>query len=324
MKQPSSVCVFSERQDIALELLSAGRALAGEDAVVSIVVGHDGDENARNQLAHGANTAYVVHPSEGVDPVEVQIGALRQTLARLGSDIVLIGATAHGTEIASRLAQRLGVGCASECTRLDRRDGRLVVEKTCLGRFIARQVIESRPAIASVQPRRFEPLPRNDNGGEIERLEVEAPATRTPIVDTRQRVTSNIRIDKADVVVGVGRGLRSRDDLRMIEELARVLGGVVGASRPLTDDLQWLQPDCKVGLSGVTVKPKLYIACGISGQIEHNVGMRESGVVVAINNDPAAPIMQQADYCITGDLHEVVPALIETVRKMRSRMRLPR
>ena len=91
---------------------------------------------------------------------------------------------------------------------------------------------------------------------------------------------------------------------------------MVGASRPLTDDLQWLSPDHKVGLSGVTVKPKLYIACGISGQIEHNVGMRESGVVVAINNDPAAPIMQQADYCITGDLHEVVPALIEAIGKM--------
>ena len=103
----------------------------------------------------------------------------------------------------------------------------------------------------------------------------------------------------------------------MIEDLARALGGVVGASRPLTDDLEWLSPEVKVGLSGITVKPRLYIACGISGQIEHNVGMRESGVVVAINSDPAAPIMQQADYCITGDLHEIVPALIKAVEALR-------
>jgi electron transfer flavoprotein alpha subunit len=95
----------------------------------------------------------------------------------------------------------------------------------------------------------------------------------------------------------------------MIEDLARALGGVVGASRPLTDDLRWLPPEAKVGLSGVTVRPRLYVACGISGQIEHNVGMREAGIVVAINSDPNAPIMSQADYRVVADLHEVVPAL---------------
>jgi len=137
-----------------------------------------------------------------------------------------------------------------------------------------------------------------------------------PVIETHERAQSTTRIDKAEVVVGIGRGLKRPGDLKMIEELAAALGGVVGASRPLTDDLQWLQTDRKIGLSGVTVKPKLYIACGISGQIEHNVGMRESGIVVAINSDPAAPIMQQADYCITGDLYEVVPALIESIREM--------
>ncbi len=315
MKQPGAVCVFSERQDVALELLSAGRTLAGRNAVVSIVLATEGEQAAREQFAHGADTVAIVQGSDGADPIAVQLEALQQILNRHEPDIVLIGATSHGTEIASRLAQRQGVGCASECTRLERRDGCLLIERTCLGRFVARQVIETHPAIATVQPRRFEPSPRdNARSGAVERLEIDAPATRTPILDTRKRERSRVRIDKADVVVGIGRGLRSKDDLHMIEELARVLGGVVGASRPLTDDLQWLAPDRKIGLSGVTVKPKLYIACGISGQIEHNVGMRESGVVVAINNDPSAPIMQQADYCITGDLHEVIPALIEALR----------
>jgi len=316
MKQPSNVCVFSERHDVAIELLAAARSLSGVENVASIVVGLDAESAAREHIAHGADTAIVVQQSNGADPLEVQLEALRQALAGHEPGIVLIGATVNGTEIASRFAQRQGLGCASECTRLDLRDGRLLIERTCLGRFISRQVVETHPAIVTLQPRRFEPLPRDDGRrGELESLTIEAPASRTPIIDTRQRQKSSVRIDKADVVVGIGRGLRSKDDLRMVEELARLLGGVVGASRPLTDDLQWLSADRKVGLSGVTVKPKLYIACGISGQIEHNVGMRESGVVVAINNDPAAPIMQQADYCITGDLHEVVPALIDAIRE---------
>ncbi|MEE8411286.1 MAG: electron transfer flavoprotein subunit alpha/FixB family protein [Acidobacteriota bacterium] len=309
-----SVCVFSERQDVALELLSAGRTLAGEAAVVSIVIGPDAEKAAREQIAHGADAVLIVEPGDGADPVKVQLEALGGTLARHEPDVVLIGSTVHGTEVAARFAQRHGLGCATECTQLEWIEGKLVVERNCLGRFVSRQVFETRPAIATLRPRRFEPTARDERRrGTIETLKIDAPPTRTPIIATRERAKSNVRIDKSDVVVGIGRGLRSEHDLRMIEKLAAVLGGVVGATRPLTDDLRWLAADRKVGLSGVTIKPKLYIACGISGQIEHNVGMRESGIVVAINNDPSAPIMQQADYCITADLHEIVPALIEAI-----------
>lgn len=320
MSPSGGVCVFSERRDVSLELLTIGRTLAGDADLVSIAVGPDGEAAAREQVARGASGAFVVEPDGESQRSEVQVEALRQVLAERDPEIVLIGATAHGTEIAARLAQREAVGCVSECTRLVRQGGKLLVERTCLGRFVARQVIETRPAVATVQPRRFEPPQRDeDRSGRLWRLNIEARETRTRTVDTRHREQSSVRIDKADVVVGIGRGLRSKDDLKLIEELARALGGVVGASRPLTDDLQWLPPDVKVGLSGVTVKPKLYIACGISGQIEHNVGMRESGVVVAINSDPSAPIMQHADYSITGDLHVVVPALIQAIERAARR-----
>jgi electron transfer flavoprotein alpha subunit len=265
MSRSGGVCVFSERRDVSLELLTIGRTLAGDDVLISIAVGPDGEATAREQIARGASGAFVVEPDEESRRSEVQVEALRQVLAKRGPEIVLVGATAHGTEIASRLAQREEVGCASECTKLAHQDGKLLVERTCLGRFVARQVIETRPAIATVQPRRFEPPERDeDRSGRLWRLNIEARETRTQTVDTRHREKSSVRIDKADVVVGIGRGLRSKDDLKMIEELARALGAVVGASRPLTDDLQWLPPDVKVGLSGVTVKPKLYIACGIS------------------------------------------------------------
>lgn len=315
MKQALKVCVFSERQDVAMELLSAARTLVGEDPVASIVVGDDGDRIAAEQIAHGADLVYVVHATNGADPIQAHLRALGEAVTRHEPDVILIGATVHGTEIAARFAQRQGLGCASECTRLERHERGLLIERTCLGGFVSRQVFKTHPAIVTLQPRRFAPAPPDEQRrGTLTSLIIDAPATPTRTLDVIERARSSVRIDRSDVVVGIGRGLRSKDDLCMMEELAELLGGVVGASRPLTDDLQWLAADRKIGLSGVTVKPKLYIACGISGQIEHNVGMRESGVVVAINSDPSAPIMQQADYCITGDLHEVVPALIRALR----------
>jgi electron transfer flavoprotein alpha subunit len=147
-------------------------------------------------------------------------------------------------------------------------------------------------------------------------MAVKEPESGLHVLGSRVREGSNVRVDKADIVVAVGRGLRSKDDLPMIEELARAIGGVVGASRPLTDDLQWLPTDVKIGLSGVSVRPKLYVACGISGQIEHHVGMRESAVVVAINSDPGAPIMDQADYRVSGDLYELIPLLTRALREI--------
>ncbi|MHC5211032.1 MAG: electron transfer flavoprotein subunit alpha/FixB family protein [Planctomycetota bacterium] len=318
MNSQDGVCTFSERHEVALELLAAGRELT-DGELIAIAAESENDAGARELLACGATRVLSIEPVHGAAAGDLHVEALERALDQEGPAAVLIGATKHGTDVASRLAQRLTLGCASECTALARRDGALHIERTCMGRFISREVVGTRPALATVQPRRFSP-PRADasrTADPPQPLRVDVAPSRTPIVDTRHREPSSLAIDKADVVVAIGRGLRGKRDLRMIEELARTLGGVVGASRPLTDDLEWLSPTVKVGLSGITVKPKLYIACGISGQIEHNVGMRESGVVVAINSDPAAPIMSQADYCITGDLHEIVPALIEAVESLR-------
>jgi electron transfer flavoprotein alpha subunit len=325
MSETGGICTFCEREDVALELLSAARSLGAGGAVVSLVIGGEGDAVAREHLAHGADVSYVIEAGDVVADAELQLETLRHVLRRRDPDVLLIGGTTHGTELAARLAQRLGVSCATDCTWLGMDGGKLLVERTCLGRFVARQLVGTRPAIATVQPRRFETLAkRQEVDGRPEHLIVGSSGARLPILETRQRERSSVRIDKADVVVGVGRGLKSEKDLQMIEELAKTLGGVVGASRPLTDDLQWLSADRKIGLSGMTVKPRLYIACGISGQIEHNVGMREAGTVVAINCDASAPIMRQADYCVHGDLHQVVPALIEAIGQVGARALIER
>ena len=324
MKNGGQVLVFSEREEVALELLSVGRALAdacggGLTAIVvgsdSSAAGPDRSAAARDRIARGADAARLLDDIPGAWNSDLHVAALEQAVAGEGAIAVLIGDTAQGVEVAARLAQRLGVGCASDCTDLAFRDGELVIERRSLGRFLCRQIIKTRPAVVTVQPRRF-PVPDPVEGrlGRIDALRVDLPPSRLRVVDRREREGIAIRIDRADIVVGVGRGLRAQGDLSMIEDLAHALGGVVGASRPLTDDLQWLPAEVKIGLSGVSVRPQLYIACGISGQIEHNVGMRESGTIVAINSDPNAPIMEQADYRVTADLYELIPALTRAVR----------
>lgn len=146
--------------------------------------------------------------------------------------------------------------------------------------------------------------------------EVTEEAQEQPARHPRQ--LSEAAVGEAEALVAVGRGVRRPEDLELARDLAECVGGVVVATRPLTDDLEWLPVDVKVGLSGQTVRPELYVACGVSGQIEHVVGMRESRLVVAINTDPAAPMLQEADLCIVGDLYEVLPALAREIRRQRA------
>ena len=150
----------------------------------------------------------------------------------------------------------------------------------------------------------------------LQEIRIEAPEPRTLVLRSMERRTSGVRMEEAAAIVAIGRGLERKEDLSIVEQLARILGGLVAATRPLTDDLQWLPVDLKIGLSGHSVKPDLYLACGISGEIEHVVGMRESGIVVAINKDPNAPIMQEADYRVVGDLYRVIPALTSVLKEL--------
>jgi electron transfer flavoprotein alpha subunit len=227
-------------------------------------------------------------------------------------EVLLIGATASGLEVAARLAQRLGVGCVSECVHLGYENGELVLRRRTMGKFIAKERLRSRPAIVTIPPHRFEALQAQDGRtGRLQEIPMELPPSRTRLIESERRADGESPIEEASIVVSVGRGLRRSEDLALIARLARALGGAVAGSRPLTDDLRWLPANVKVGLSGRTVRPDLYLACGISGQVEHIVGMRDARVVVSINTDPNAPIMGEADYQVVGDLYDVLPALIE-------------
>ena len=340
MSRGAGVLVYSERNDVALELIAAGHelAVAFGAPLWSLLSGPGDAPRASDHIRRGADEALVV---AGADPFE----ALWQAALARDPRVILIGGTVLGAEIASRLAQRLRIGCASDVAGVVVEEGTIVVERRMLGRFLCRQAFDLQPAIVTIAPHRYAAsVPQEGRKGRIETLlpersgrpgppsgcpgdaAVGRPGAAPPrLVRTRVRQQSGDRIDTADIIVAAGRGVRTEADLAMIRDLAGALGGAVGATRPLTDDLRWLPSNHKVGLSGETVHPRLYIACGLSGQIEHLVGMWEAEVVVAINSDPNAPIMEHADYRLVGDLYRVVPALTRAVQlRVRSGPGVPR
>ncbi len=321
----SGVLIFSERDDVVHELLSKGRELADQlnTMLSAISCGSDASDRAEEYIAQGADNVYtVVNPFLDLFDVEVYTDAFMKLVKEQRPSIFLIGATKRGKELAPRVAQRLGVGCETECTNLSLEDGNLVIERMIYGgNAIATEVYRTKPQIATVPPRRFESLERDDSRkGEVVEFEVEIKEPRTKLVETRDREVGAIRIEDAEIIVSAGRGFRGKEDLQLVMDLTKAVGGIcIGCSRPISADLKWLPEDHWVGLSGHKVRPKLYVAVGISGQVQHLAGMRDSQVIVAINKDPDAPIFKAADYGIIGDLYEVVPKLISIFKSILKR-----
>lgn len=316
------VLLFSENPETVGELLTLGRELASRlhRPLIVAAVGRNAQALLDEGLTRGADEVLAVRDSQGdgIVPDESIAAALCEAIRASAPAIVLVDASRTGAELAARTAQMLQVPCASSCVALEIDDaGNLSIDRRVYGgRFVSRQLLNTAPRMATVPPKRF---PRAEkvsaSHGSIQELQVELPAPRIKTVSVNPRSHSQVDISKAEVIISAGRGVKKMEDLQLLEKLAKLLGGVLAGSRPLTGDVDWLPVDRRIGLSGQTVKPNLYIACGISGQIEHIVGMKGARTVVAINNDAKAPIHGEADYSVIGDLYEVVPALIQACEK---------
>ena len=318
------VFTFSENMEVGLELLSKGRELANalRTKLSGILLGHGVKDRAKELIAYGADSVYV-----GDDPsladffVETYTDALVGLVEQHRPEIMLIGSTKRGRELAPRVATRLKVGCASDCTNLTIDDkGELIAERPAVAAMvIAEEVFRTKPKIATVPPRTFEKLQRDETRvGEVVEIKVEVGKVEKRIIEVREKERRGLKIEDAELIASAGRGFKKKEDLKLIEELAEAMGGIVGCSRPIAADLKWLPEDHWVGLSGHKVKPKLYIATGISGQVQHLAGMRNSRIIAAINRDKDAPIFKVADYGIVGDLYKVVPALIDYMKGQRA------
>jgi electron transfer flavoprotein alpha subunit len=228
-------------------------------------------------------------------------------------DYILFGATKIGKELAARVAAVLGVGYITDCIMLKIENNNILCERlTYGGSTISKEICYSKPSIMSVPPRTFDEADPSYKG-EIIELEIKAPKTRVEIVERRIKNVSNVNLENAKIIVSAGRGFKAKDDLALLEELAEVLGAKIACSRPISADHGWM--DDWVGISGKKVKPKLYVACGISGTIQHIAGIRDSKIIISINNDESAGIHRLSDYSIVGDLYRVIPALSKAMKE---------
>jgi electron transfer flavoprotein alpha subunit len=326
--------VYIEQEDgkahpVAWELLGVARRLADEvndDAVVEgILVGHNMEELAKEAIQYGAQTVYVVD-----DPAfksylnKPYTTALTALVKKYDPEVFLVGATTLGRDLAGAVATSIGTGLTADTTHLAMGEVKGTAQKLLLatrpafgGNVIATIVCRDyRPQMATVRPRVFTSAPRQaDAKGEIVRevIPITPDMINAEILEFITNDAASVKLEYADIIVSGGRGLGGAKGFALIKELADELGGVVGSSRACVD-AGWIKYDHQVGQTGKTVRPKLYIAAGISGAIQHKVGMQESDFILAINRDPHAPIFDVATMGIVGDLYEVIPAMIKEIR----------
>lgn len=328
--QWSGVWVVAEAEDGrlksgTLELLGEGRKLANARgcALEGVVLSDNCTDLARDMIVHGADRVYAVE-----DPVlaRYRTGPATAVIAGLINErrpeIVLISATPQGRDLGSRVAARIGAGLTADCTGLGiwTDEPLLLQTRPAFGGNIMAEILcrEARPQMATVRPNVFKkPLADTTRTGEVVKVPVhldERHALTRILEVVREESDGGVNLVDAQIICSGGRGLRAPENFALVRELASVLGAAVGASRA-TVDAGWISPQHQVGQTGKTVQPKLYIACGISGAIQHLAGMGSSEVIVAINRDPSAPIFEVATFGIVGDLFEVVPALTAELRK---------
>lgn len=315
--------MFAEQKEgrlrrVALELLGKGRELAdilGAE-LTAFLLGYRVEGLGRELISYGADRVLLAD-DEILEyyRTDTYAGVITGQISRLKPEIFLAGATCVGMDLAPRIARRLDTGLTADCTDLGiDGDARLLLQtRPAFGGNIIATIVTPghRPQMATVRPRVMKSLPA-DTGrkGDIVRVPVSPVAgdMRVKILDIVKEARKGSNLEEADIIVTGGRGVGAPEHFKLLEELAAVLGAGLGASRDVVD-AGWISSVHQVGQTGKTVRPKLYIACGISGAVQHLAGMRDSEIIVAINSDPGAPIFQVADYGVVGDLHRVVPAL---------------
>lgn len=323
-KEYKGVWIIAEQregclQKISLELLSKGREIADKlgEKLTAVLLGDEVAGLAKKLIAQGSDEVLLVenpllknYTTDGYTTVICDLAKVRKP------EIIFIGASFIGRDLGPRVAGRLKTGLTADCTALDIEEstGNLLMTRPAFGGNLMATIIcpDHRPQMSTVRPGVFDvSCPNISKVGNIEVIttDLEAKDIRTKVEAYVRTIKDNIDLTEADIIVSGGRGLGTMDGFKLIKEFADSLGGVVGSSRAAVE-AGWIERSHQVGQTGKTVRPKLYIACGISGAIQHLAGMQDAEYIIAINKDTDAPIMQAADLAIVGDLYKVIPEMI--------------
>lgn len=314
-------------KNVGIELLTPGRMLADKQGgnLVAVVIGSHADAAVGEAEAHGADKIILVEGNEyAVYTTDAYVIAMNALAEKYGPTSILIGASNNGRDLAPRLSCRLKTGLTADCTALDIDDetGNVAWTRPAFGGNLMATIMcpDNRPQIGTVRPGVFKKGVRMERHAEIihETISVKAEKIRTQVLELVTDIADgNVDLEGAEIIVSGGRGVGGPEGFDIIRQLADVLGATVGASRAAVD-AGWISHAHQVGQTGKTVGPRLYIACGISGAIQHLAGMSGSDVVVAVNKDSRAPIFDVADYGVVGNLFEVLPVLIKELKKARA------
>ncbi|MDP2730005.1 MAG: FAD-binding protein [Dehalococcoidales bacterium] len=321
------IWVFAEQRDsqiksVTYELLSRGRELADtlRTELSAICLGHNVGE-IEELIAYGADKVYLVDDAALDNQEDLYTAELARLIQEYKPEIVIAGATSLGRSFIPRVASILKTGLTADCTDLeiDTEKRLLLQTRPAFGGNIMATIIcqTQRPQMATVRPRVFKKnTPNGNKKGEIIKVDFnkEGVTSKTRLLSFVADLADRIKIEDADIIVAGGRGLGKAENFQLLKELAAAIGAALGSSRPPVDD-GWIPYSHQVGQTGKTVRPRLYIACGISGSVQHLAGMQTSETIVAINNDPEAPIFEIATYGIVGDLFKVVPMLTKELKQ---------
>ena len=314
----------NELSSISKELLAAGRKLAddlGEELAIGLL-GDTLDQPSQQAISHGADKVYAVnHPNLAEYQVELYLSAMEALAKDISPRVVLIGRTNQGRELAPRLAFRLGVGLAQDCLEVsvDSASKTLFANRPVYGgNAVAVVSCNYTPQVAAIRPKVYEPLePDASRQGQVVSfpVELDLAQARSRVVNVVAEESEGIKLEEARIVVSGGRGLGGPEPFQDLEQLAKALGGAVGASRAAVDS-GWVPSSYQVGLTGKTITPEVYITVAISGASQHMAGCSGAKVIVAINKDAEANIFKEARYGVVGDWQEIVPAFTEAVREL--------
>ena len=325
---PTGVMTIAEQRDgdirkISYEVVSEAARLAGflGQETIAVLLGSGMKDKAAALGHYGADKVLVADdPRLGQYTTDAYVSVIADLVKANDPAILLLGASVQGKDLAARLSARLGVGMAQDCTAFSMEDGNLVaIRPIYAGKAFAKvtfaggwpQMATARPNVMALN----EPEPSRSAEIVDATLSLEDSVLRTKVVDVLKDESGKLDLTEADKIVSGGRGMKGPENYKILEELAAVIGASVGASRSAVD-AGWRPHSDQVGQTGKVVSPNLYIACGISGAIQHLAGMSTSKMIVAVNKDPDAPIFQKADYGVVDDLFKIVPALTEEIKKI--------